>query len=75
MDAFTKARLARYLGQFKQDHGRDARESELLDAGFSASNIDAAVRAGLLDKYQVTVGSGARENRFKLHRDWKSLNL
>jgi hypothetical protein len=73
MDEFTIMRLTRFLSSFKHEHGRDASESDLETAGFSPAQIDGAVRKGALDRYQVTTGSGSRQNRFKIHRDWRSL--
>ena len=73
MDEFSLKRLTRLLGDFKTRHGRDINESELLAAGFSAELIGAAVHRNILDKYQVTAAKGNAENRFKLHKDWRSL--
>jgi len=73
MDEFTAVRITRFIGSFKESHGRDISESELVQHGVSPSEIDYLVRQGIVDKYQVTTGKGSRENRFKLHRDWRSL--
>lgn len=73
MDEFTLIRLTRLVGTFKHSHGRDISESELREQGISASDLDDLVRRGVVDKYQVTTGKGNRENRFKLHRDWRTL--
>ena len=73
MDEFTLIRITRLIGAYKQTHGRDISEGEILKAGFPASVIDQLVRKGVVDKYQVTTGKGSLENRFKLHRDWRSL--
>ena len=69
LDAFTRTRLIRFVSAFKADHGRDASERDLTDAGFTAAVIDRLVRDGALTKYQVTAGTGSRENRFKLGLD------
>jgi hypothetical protein len=73
VDEFTAQRLTRFLSGYKQSHGRDASHADLTQAGFSDSVIDGAVRAGMLDKHQVTTGKGSVENRYKLHKDWRSL--
>ena len=73
MDDFTLIRITRLIGGYKQAHGRDISEAEVLQAGFAPSVLDQLVREGIVDKYQVTTGKGSRENRFKLHRDWRSL--
>jgi len=73
MDEFTAQRLGRFLAGYKQSHGRDASHAELISAGFDDAVIDGAVRAGMLDKHQVTTGKGSIENRYKLHRDWRTL--
>ena len=73
MDEFTIVRITRFIGSFKENHGRDIAESELVQHGVSPAEIDYLVRQGIVDKYQVTTGKGSRENRFKLHRDWRSL--
>ncbi|MCX6107959.1 MAG: hypothetical protein NTY08_19185 [Proteobacteria bacterium] len=69
LDAFTRTRLIRFVAAFKADHGRDASERDLTDAGFPAAVIDRLVRDGALTKYQVTAGTGNRENRYKLGLD------
>ena len=66
-------RLTRFLSTFKTRHGRDVNESELKAEGFDQELLGAAVRKGLVDKYQVTVSKGNVENRFKLHKDWRTL--
>lgn len=74
MDEFTVARITRLIASFKEAHGRDISETELTtDAHVGPSDVDYLVRKGVLDKYQVTTGRGNRENRFKIHRDWRSL--
>jgi hypothetical protein len=73
MDDFTLIRATKLIGAFKQSHGRDISEAELRAQGIAAETIDALVRKGIVDKYQVTTGKGNQENRFKLHRDWRSL--
>lgn len=73
MDEFTLIRLTRFVGAFKHEHGRDAAESDLKKAGFSSAQLAEAVRKSILDKYQVTTQTGARENRYKIHREWRSL--
>lgn len=73
MDPFSIRRLTRLLSDYKSRHGRDINEAELLAAGFDNDLIGAAVRQELLDRYQVTTPKGNRENRFKLHKDWRSL--
>ena len=75
MDEFTLTRLTRFITMFKREHGRDAAESDLEKLGFSSTQIDDAVRRRILDKYQVTTNTGARQNRYKIHRDWRSLRL
>jgi hypothetical protein len=73
MDDFTLLRITRFIGSFKKDHGRDPSHADLERAGFANPDIDYVVRRGAVDKYHVTTGTGARENRYKLHRDWRSL--
>lgn len=73
MDEFTIVRITRLIGSYKQTHGRDISESEILAQGIAAQDLDTLVRKGVVDKYQVTSGKGSRENRFKLHKDWRSL--
>lgn len=73
MDEFTIVRITRLIGAHKQANGRDISESELLAQGIAAKDLDALVRRGVVDKYQVTSGKGSRENRFKMHKDWRSL--
>lgn len=73
MDDFTRNRLIRFIAGFKQTQGHDAGEADLAQAGFTPAQIGAAVRAGILSKYQVTTSSGARQNRYKIARDWRSL--
>jgi hypothetical protein len=74
MDAFTKIRLTKLLADYKKTHGRDISARELEGTGFDQETIKEAVRDKLITKYQVTVSNGATENRYKLLRDWKSLN-
>lgn len=74
MDDFTFIRIKRLIGAYKQAHGRDISEAEILKEGFAAAVLDQLVRQGVIDKYQVTTDKGSRENRFKLHRDWRSLS-
>jgi len=74
-DQFSMHRLAKIVGEFKKTHGRDISESELVVAHFDTATLDHMVRRGLIDKYQVTNAKGAQENRFKIHRDWRSLSL
>jgi hypothetical protein len=73
VDDFTIIRITRIIGTFKKTHGRDISAAELEAAGVAAAEVDYLVRKGAVDKYQVTNGKGARENRFKLHHDWRSL--
>jgi hypothetical protein len=73
MDEFTMIRITRLIGTFKESHGRDISEAEILNEGIPPSALDHLVREGVIDKYQVTSGKGSRENRFKVHRDWRSL--
>ena len=73
MDDFTLIRITRFIGAFKKDHGRDPAHADLEKAGFANADIDHVVRRGAVDKYHATTGTGARENRYKLHRDWRSL--
>ena len=73
MDDFTLIRITRLIGAYKQTHGRDISEAEILKEGFAPAVLDQLVRKGVVDKYQVTTGKGSLENRFKLHRDWRSL--
>lgn len=73
MDEFTFQRLKRLIESYKGAHGRDISETEVQVQGFQAQDLDTLVRKGVLDKYQVTTGTGSRENRFKLHRDWRAL--
>lgn len=73
MDDFTRNRLTKFIAGFKQAQGHDAGEADLTQAGFTAAQIGAAVRSGILTKYQVTTASGARHNRYKIARDWRSL--
>lgn len=73
MDDFTFIRITRLIGSHKQSHGRDISEAEVLAQGIKAQDLDTLVRKGVLDKYQVTTGKGSRENRFKLHKDWRTL--
>ena len=47
----------------------------LIKAGVTEQQIDALVRKGALDRYQVTSSAGSVENRFKLHRDWRTLRI
>lgn len=75
MDELSLRRLTQFLSTYKTNHGRDANEAELMAAGFDAALIGAAVRKGLVDKYQVTNPKGNLENRFKLHKDWRTLKL
>lgn len=74
MDAFTKIRLTKLLADYKRNHGRDITANELESSGFEQKIIKDAVREKLITKYQVSVDSGATENRYKLLIDWKSLN-
>jgi hypothetical protein len=73
VDDFTIIRITRLIGAFKKTHGRDISAAELTAAGVAAAEIDYLVRKGAVDKYQVTNDKGARENRFKLHKDWRTL--
>ncbi len=74
MDEFTIMRISRLVASFKENHGRDISETELTaDAKVVPSDVDFLVKKGVLDKYQVTTGRGSRENRFKIHRDWRTL--
>jgi hypothetical protein len=74
MDEFTIMRITRLVASFKENHGRDISEAELTaDAKIAPSDVAYLVRKGVLDKYQVTTGRGSRENRFKMHRDWRTL--
>lgn len=74
VDEFTIMRISRLVASFKDSHGRDISETELTaDIKVAPNDIDFLVRKGVLDKYQVTTGRGTRENRFKIHRDWRSL--
>ncbi len=73
MDEFTIIRLTRFVEGFKKDHGHDAAGADLERAGFDKTQVDYLVHRGVLDKYQVTAKAGRRENRFKLHRDWRTL--
>lgn len=74
MDSFTKIRLTKLLADYKKNHGRDISANELETSGFDPEIIKDAVRENLIVKYQVSVESGASENRYKLLIDWKSLN-
>ncbi len=74
MDEFTIMRISRLVASFKETHGRDISETELTaDAKVAPADVDYLVNKGVLDKYQVTTGRGSRENRFKIHRDWRTL--
>jgi hypothetical protein len=75
LDEFTLQRITRLIDSYKSTHGRDISEAEVIAHGFTAKDLDGLVRKGLLDKYQVTTGKGTCENRFKLHRDWRSLRV
>ena len=75
IDLFTRTRLAKLLNDWLHKHGRDICMAELVAAGFEEPSIDRMVRAGIITKYQVTAQGGRRENRFKLSKDWRSLNL
>lgn len=74
MDAFTKTRLTKLLSDYKKNHGRDISANELENSGFEQQVIKDAVREKMITKYQISVESGATENRYKLLIDWKSLN-
>ena len=74
VDAFTVARIVRLMSQFRESHGRDINEAELFEAHVTAPQVAHLVRSGLVDKYQVTNAKGGRENRYKVHKDWRSLN-
>lgn len=73
VDPFTIARVTRMIAAFKTTHGRDISEGELQAQGIESQTIDYLVKKSVVDKYQVTTGRGTRENRFKIHRDWRSL--
>ncbi len=73
MDEFSIMRLTRLLETYKLKHGRDITEAELEHEGFANEVVGKAVNDGMLDKYQVTNEKGSRENRYKLHHDWRSL--
>ena len=73
MDEFTFQRITRLIDAYKHAHGRDIAEAELTAQGVAAKDLDSLVRKGMVDKYQVTTGTGSLENRFKLHRDWRTL--
>lgn len=62
------------LADYKKNHGRDISARELDESGFDQAIIKDAVREKLIVKYQVTAGTGAIENRYKLLKDWKSIN-
>jgi hypothetical protein len=72
-DPFTKARITKLLSDWKQKHGRDISQAELLREGFSEEQVHSLVRDGILSKYQVTAKGGRTENRFKLPVDWRGL--
>lgn len=73
MDPFSLKRLTRLVQTYKETHGRDIAEAEILAASFTPEDVNFVVNKGVVDKYQVTNAKGARENRFKLHRDWHTL--
>lgn len=75
LDDFTYQRITRLIDAHKKTFGRDISEAEVAAAGVGNQELDALVRQGIIDKYQVTTGKGTVENRFKLHRDWRSLRL
>lgn len=74
MDEFSAMRALRLIGSFKKTHGRDISEAELMAHNISAADLAELIKKGAVDKYQVTNKNGSVENRFKAHRDWRSLN-
>ena len=74
MDEFSVIRIVRLIDGFKKTHGRDISEAELAKEGVLGPDISHLVTKGALDKYQVTNGEGSLVNRFKVHKDWRSLN-
>lgn len=73
MDEFTRQRICRLVDNHKKSYGRDISEAELTSEGVEGAHVAHLVHRGVLEKYQVTTGKGAKENRFKLHRDWRTL--
>ena len=75
MDPFTIKRLTSFIETFKAKNGRDASAKEVEQQGFSKELLKKLVQKGLLKKHQVTTQSGSTENRYKLAKNWKSINL
>ncbi len=64
----------RVIEEYRASQGHDISAKALRDAGFSDEHLQQAIHSGLIKKHQVTAPSGATENRFKVAKNWKSLN-
>lgn len=62
------------MEDFRTAHGHDITSRALKDAGILETNILQAIKAGIIKKVQVQAASGATENRYKLSKDWRSIN-
>ena len=74
MDIFTQTRLTRLLENWKKTNGHDISVVQLEEQGFNQEQIKHAIAKGLIEKYQATNATGAKENRYKLLIDWRTIN-
>lgn len=73
MDQFTKIRLIRLLETWKSKHGHDISAKDFDTQGFGQDVVKKALALGIIEKYQATNAAGAKENRYKLLKDWRTL--
>lgn len=74
MDQVTYFRLKKFITGFHTKYGKDPSEKELKNGGFTSAVLGEALQKEFVTKYQVTSPAGVIENRFKVMKDWKSLN-
>ena len=75
MDPFTIKRLLKLMADFKAKNGHDISGRVLEEGGFDKELVKKLVQKGLLKKFQVQNKNGSTENRYKVLKDWKSLNV
>jgi hypothetical protein len=73
-DELGLRRLLLTVGKLKKSLGHDPSMAHMISAGFLESAVKAAVRQGLLEKYQVQGPTGSTENRFKIKINMFTLN-
>ncbi|MBL7716130.1 MAG: hypothetical protein JNL01_11760 [Bdellovibrionales bacterium] len=69
LDAFTRARIIRFIEDFRRKSGELPVLKDLDQAGFSKDVIDAALKEKVISQFYVTLSNGMTVKGFKVFQE------